>query len=133
MSKVLSILAIALVPLAVLFALLAAGCTCPCNWSKFSAKPGRDVWVATGYSDNADPLAGAREAVQMALDNLRVARQATPVIKGAVFYENYKQHPSERDIGRAVSAMVARVETMWRQSLREANAEDAELQRMRRV
>jgi hypothetical protein len=34
---------------------------------------------------------------------------------------------------RDVSAMVARVETMWRQSLREANAEDAELQRMRRV
>ena len=67
----------------------------------------RDFKVATGYSDNEDPLAGAKEAVAMAIGKLGDAEP-----QAVIFYENYNGHAAEKEIGRVVAESAAGAQTI---------------------
>jgi len=60
-----------------------------------------EVLIGTGFSKQIHPLDGAQEAVSMALESL-----GSQKVKGIIFYENYKEHDSEGEIGQTISNMV---------------------------
>jgi len=79
---------------------LTAGCS-------RQASTGKDFTVATGWSQDADPLVAAERAVRMAVERL-----GTSPLKGVIFYENFPRHAKEREIGEVVQKVAGSAQTI---------------------
>ena len=79
------------IPVILISLLLVGGCA-------RSSHTGRDFRIATGYSENIDPIAAAAEATEMACQQLGASE-----VKAVIFYENYPSHAREKEIGKAVA------------------------------